>query len=83
MSKWIDSNERLPDVSPVLVLCADGSMHVAYKDNYMGCGEFVWITGGWETCCMCGGESRIVFLNPRTNEKLATHWMLLPEILHE
>ena len=80
MTDWIKCNERQPDPKDcVLVLCEDGSQHVVTKDNYLGQGKYVYVTGGWEYCHMCSGQSEIVFYDPDPHQKLAIYWMPLPE----
>ncbi len=76
--EWISIKNRTPTLqelkNPILVYCSEG-IHVARfpleEDRY-------GIVGGWESCNYCGGESRVVFSNPRYAESVITHWMPLP-----
>lgn len=83
MNKWISYNDQKPPSdSPILILLVDGTMHVGYPNEFEYFGgviETKWVTGGWESCCYCGGESRIIFEQASYTDMLGTHWMPLPE----
>lgn len=80
MTEWIKCSDRLPDPKDcVLVLCSDGSQHTVTKCDFRKEVDAVWVTGGWERCHMCSGESQIVFAKCGDNQKLAVYWMPLPK----
>lgn len=75
VSEWIDIIDRPPaDKQPFIGY--DGNlMFVAYYDS--DCEAYV--VGGWESCCYCGGQSRVVLTKPSYHQKQPTHWMPLPK----
>lgn len=81
MNEWIDVKDRLPQTSLecVLCLCEDGEQHVGIycKDTDD------WYAGGWESCCYCGGRSKLRFKKNNDSSdfycKIVAHWMPLPK----
>lgn len=86
MTEWIRVKDRLPPIDkPSLFFIEGGVIHVG---NPVKCeinqhSEYKWDVGGWESCNYCGGISKIAIENPGYCEKLATHWMPLPEAPNE
>ena len=75
MNTWISVDERLPSVKLFIGYSPLMGIHCFTQ------GEDYCITGGWESCCYCGGESRGVLPGqnqPDHSQTEITHWMPLP-----
>ena len=75
MNTWISVDERLPSVKLFIGYSPLKGIHCFTQ------GEDYCITGGWESCCYCGGESRGVLPGqnqPDHSQTEITHWMPLP-----
>lgn len=57
MSEWIKCSDRLPSFTQFLGYCFSEGMHVFKND-----GDYC-VTGGWEGCNYCGGQSMGVLPN--------------------
>lgn len=76
MNEWISVKDRLPNNRLFIGYCPDTGIH-CFKNDEDQC-----ITGGWESCPYCGGQSIGVIPGqeePSDDKKVITHWMPLPE----
>jgi len=73
--EWISVEDKFPHEGCPF-LGTDGSIIFA---AYWCENSRKYKVGGWETCFYCGGSSIVSFSNAKYGEKLATHWMPLPE----
>ena len=77
MTEWISVKERLPEEGSTFLVYVDEEIYTAHflrgiKEN--------GIIGGWESCCYCGGESRVSFIdNKERGVKPIEWWQLMPQ----
>lgn len=75
--KWIKCSEKLPDTKEFIGYCPKSGIH-SFKND----GDYC-VTGGWESCSYCGGQSRGVLRDQwedTYHQHKITHWLPLPEL---
>lgn len=74
--EWISVKDQLPKGSKFLGYCPSQGIHCfELFEEYC-------VTGSWEECHYCGGQSRGVLPGqnePQYHQEKITHWMPLPE----
>ncbi len=68
MAEWISVKDRLPEEYGLYLICTNGKVECAYRENliFFTCNNYIW------NCDLTGGLCVIP-------DEEVTHWMPLPE----